>query len=71
MLFVILGIEDPVSLFIPMIQLTEAVILQEELLKYSCKRVFNPIDEPVLDATINTIGNSSGKRIFNSCDKKH
>jgi hypothetical protein len=47
------------------------ITLQEELSKYNYKCVFNPIDELVLNATTDTIGNETGKRIFNSRDKKH
>ena len=69
-LFLTLGIKDPTSLSIPMKQLKDAAILQEKLLKFSCKRIFNPIDEPELSTTTNIISNPCGKRIFNPCDKK-
>ncbi|CAF2909072.1 unnamed protein product [Rotaria sp. Silwood2] len=65
------NVTDHMSLTISMEQLIHATILHEELLKFSCKRVFDPIDEPFLDGTINTIGNEKGKRIFMPCDKKH
>jgi hypothetical protein len=70
-LFIILGIKDSTSLILPIKQLKNLVILQEELSKYNYKRVFNPIDEPVLNATTDKIGNHRGKRVFNSCDKTH
>jgi hypothetical protein len=70
-LFLTLGIEDSTSLSIPMKQLKKAKILKEEILKFSCKKVFDPIDEPQLTTAANIIGNPSGKRIFNPCDKIH
>jgi hypothetical protein len=47
------------------------MILQEELLKFNCKRIFNPTDELMLHTPAITLPNPSGKRIFNPCDKNH
>ncbi|CAF1043507.1 unnamed protein product [Rotaria magnacalcarata] len=65
------NIKGSSDLQLSIIKLRDSLILQEELAKYSYKRVFNPIDEPVLSATVNTGGTQTGKRIFNSCDRTH
>jgi hypothetical protein len=70
-MFVILGITDSTSLTLPIKHLKNLVILKEELSKYNFKRVFNSMDEPVLDATKNNMDNSTGKRVFISCDKQY
>jgi hypothetical protein len=74
-LFAILDIKNPGSLSIQIKLLREAVILQEELLKFNCKVVFNPIDEPLLSTTTaptdNVVMNTTGKRIFHPCDKNY
>lgn len=69
-LYVISGVNDSTSLTISIQQLLDALVLHEELSKFSCKRVFNPIDESILDTGKNPAGSVTGKRIFNSCDKR-
>jgi hypothetical protein len=70
-----LGIKNPGSVSIQIKLLREAVILQEELLKFNCKAVFNSIDEPLLSTTTaptdNFVMNTTGKRIFHPCDKNY
>jgi hypothetical protein len=52
-------------------QLLEALVLQEELLKFNFKRVFSPADEPVLQVETTGTCLPPGKRIFDQHDKNY
>lgn len=60
------------SLTIPIQTLLDADILDEQLKKLSLKRVFNPMDEPILVRPVVHAGeNKNRKRVFASNDKQN
>lgn len=59
------------SLRIPIQTLLDAAILDEQLKKFSLKRVFNPMDEPIfVPPEVNAGENKNRKRVFASNDKQ-
>ncbi|CAF0755261.1 unnamed protein product [Didymodactylos carnosus] len=66
------NLENHTSLTIPITLLVKATVLDEELMKFTFKRVFNAVDEPTLiAATANSVTDNSRKRVFNPCDKTY
>lgn len=60
------------SLTIPIQTLLDADILDEQLKKFSLKRVFNPMDEPIfVPPEVHAGENKNRKRVFASNDKQN
>jgi hypothetical protein len=65
-----LGVSDLSSLKIPKETLLSSRLLDEELMKFQEKRVFDPTDELQLTLTSQSVSTESDKRVFDSCDKR-
>ncbi len=65
-----LGVSDLSSLKIPKEALLSSRVLDEELLKFQRKRVFDPTDELQLTSTSQSVSTESDKRVFDPCDKR-
>jgi len=47
-----------------------SLVLDEDLMKFKDKRIFNPTDEPQLMSISKSSTNGVDKRIFEPCDKQ-
>ncbi|CAM4836924.1 unnamed protein product, partial [Rotaria magnacalcarata] len=65
------NVKDQLSLKISIKELRETIVLNEELMKFNLKRVFDPTDEPTLHVPTTGALIQSGKRIFDPRDKDY
>jgi hypothetical protein len=65
-----LGVSDLSSLKIPKETLLSSRVLDEELMKFQEKRVFDPTDELQLTLTSQSVSTESDKRLFGKTQKE-
>ncbi|CAF2877696.1 unnamed protein product [Rotaria sp. Silwood2] len=63
------NVTDLLSLRIPKNMLLSCLVLDEELMKFQGKRVFDPADELHLISTSKGVTIGLDRRVFESCDK--